>query len=75
MRYPCRLDEGFSDDPVPASPASLTLAALLLIIGCGCAGADIQVINTDPNYPYYQGRMMAPDYSNPYFMGNAWTPY
>ena len=61
--------------------ASLTLAALLLIIGCGCAGADIQVINTDPNYPYspyspyYPGRMMAPDYTNPYFMGNAWTPY
>ena len=55
--------------------ASLTLAALLLIIGCGCAGADIQVINTDPTYPYYRGRMMAPDYANPYFMGNAWTPY
>jgi hypothetical protein len=55
--------------------ASLSLAALLLIIGCGCAGADIQVINTDPNNPYYPGRMMAPDYANPGFLGNAWTPY
>ena len=61
--------------PILRRTASLTLATLLLIIGCGCAGADIQVINTDPNYPYYPGRMMAPDYANPYFMGNAWTPY
>jgi hypothetical protein len=61
--------------PALRRTASLTLAALLLIIGCGCAGADIQFINTDPGYPYYQGRMMAPDYANPYFMGNAWTPY
>ena len=62
--------------PALRRTASLTLAALVLIIGCGCAGADIQFINTDPYYyPYYQGRMMAPDYSNPYFMGNAWSPY
>jgi hypothetical protein len=54
----------------------LTLAALLLAIGCGCTGMNVEFINTDPAaYLNYNGRMMAPNWADPDFPGNAWSPY
>jgi hypothetical protein len=54
--------------------ASLTLAVFLLVIGCGCSGMNVEFMNTDPaTYPSY--RMMAPNWADPAFPGNAWSPY
>lgn len=53
----------------------LTLAALLLAIGCGCTGINVEFINTDPAaYLNYNSRMMAPNFADPAFPGNAWSP-
>jgi hypothetical protein len=54
--------------------ASLTLAALALVVGCGCTGMNVEFMNTDPAN-YTSNRMMAPNWADPGFSGNAWSPY
>ena len=51
----------------------LTLAALVLVIGCGCTGMNVEFMNTDPA-AYTSYRMMAPNFADPAFPGNAWSP-
>ena len=55
--------------------ASLTLAALALVIGCGCSGMNVEFVNTDSSAAMYYQRMMAPNWADPAFSGNAWTTY
>lgn len=51
----------------------LTLADLVLVIGCGCTGMNVEFINTDPA-AYTSDRMMAPNFADPAFPGNAGSP-
>jgi hypothetical protein len=53
----------------------LTLAALVLAIGSGCTGMNVEFTNTDPAaYLNYNSRMVAPNWADPAFPGNAWSP-